>query len=424
MIFKSEEERDLALESISSDPADAPVGMTIDDFLEANERKIDEILNAEISEMTEEIPELVQSTQSEESELDKLRRRSEELENEQARMREEHANELEELRAKKQAEPARPPEPNIADTEIESLEKRISELESSLGEEIDVLDEDQAKKSRELSRLMVKLNLLSGKRNRAIIEDQRKEIETLKTVEVQKSQKKSEEASRKKSNEAIEDFRQTVPELKGKSYETLDTEYVDFAKKLASIYYDVAIADVTAGQAEVAVDKYMKKVPSIIDKAVAKGVKKPDGLEQYIVLSDVNNLRKGYIVDTTTGKWKKLKDNEGNPVTFPDFESAYNYYKKINKLPAKLNLDSDNRSTKSLMNALNQRSNVVELDESHKPGEIIEMSKSEAQNVMMKYSEDFIAIKARRNFNDPAVQEYNKALGILGEAMLTREDFE
>jgi prefoldin subunit 5 len=155
LIFKSEAEREAALQNVSSDPADAPVGVRIDDFLSENERKLDEILNAEISEITEEPalePEVLpEPIIEEDSELERLRKRAAKLEEDQARIIEEHE---EELRKVKATLPIEQEKPSAFDAQIESLEKKIEEIQSSLNDDIDVLDEDEAKKTRELNKLL------------------------------------------------------------------------------------------------------------------------------------------------------------------------------------------------------------------------------------------------------------------------------
>lgn len=465
--FSSEEERNKALNEISTDASDAPVGMSIDDFLEANEKKIDEIMSAEIvensteenlkqesskeikSETNEESEDQTQETQetqedqdveetqeklkTDPSEIEYLERRNEALKEQNQEIANNNAKEIEAL--KKQIEElknssnnstsTKQEEENLTvDSEISTIKKQIDDLENYMNrDDLDMYDEEYAKKSRELNRKSLKLTLLLNKRNEEIVAKHKREIEELKQTQKAERDNEKQKQNREKIYKSIESFRETVPELKGRKYEVMDEEYTEFAKEVAAIWYGTTPNKVNLNQAEIAVNKFMNGNPEIIERCKSKGLRAPEGLEQYMVLSDVNALRSGHILDKSTGEWTRLKDVNGNNIVFPDLNSAWDYYQRNNNLPKKLRLDKENQGAKQVVNALNKRANIVELDEAH-TGDISAMSKEQAQNIINTVDEDYIGMKARRNFDDPEVQEYNKALGILEWAQLVREDFE
>lgn len=455
IIFKTEDERAEAISKISSDPGDAPVGVNIEEFMRQNEEKLDEIMSTEITpegnpDIDKPIPNLEPDNEPEtvpdtvikpdppsvdnnvNEEVERLQRRNQSLQEQRDQLMDDHANDIAKLQRQiEEIKKGTPTSANVPDetlpidTEISNIQNEINQLEEFMNaDEVDVFDEESVKKMRKLNMLSIKLTGLVSKRSHQIVERQQNEINDIKKTQKIERDNEQRKNNRKTMFSAIEKFREEVPELHGRKYEEMDAEYTGFGREIASLWFDTPLNKVTGEQIEIAVNKYTKQVPELMERVNAKGIKAPEGLTKYIILSDINALRMGYVLDKTTGEWKQMTDSSGKNVVFPSLKAAWNHYKEENHLPAALKVDRDNASIKSVMSAINKRADVVELDSAHKTNDIVEMSKEAAQNIVSKYSEEYISMIARKNFDDPLIAEYNKALKALDMAGIDREDFE
>ena len=463
--FKSEEERSQAINEITTDFDDAPVGISHEEFMDQNERKLDEIMSAEIVEddpgtddssggdelgdqqsdqeagvqpegdqQVEPKPDAGEPPAKDPTEMEWLENRNKALKEQNEEIASNFSNELSVLKdeiarlksgSKEPSPEGKEEEALPVDSEISTIQKEIDDLETYMNrDDLDRYDEEYQKKQTKLSLNISKLNRLMNKRSEEIILKQKDEIRELKQVQKAERDSEKKDQNKKKIIKSIEKFRGSIPELKGREYEQMDDDYTEFAKELATIWYGVPLNELKKNQFDIAVNQYMKGNPSLHERCKLKGLKAPQDLEKYIVLSDVNWLRNGYVLDKSNGQWSRLKDPNGNNIVFPDMEAAWSYYKRNNNLPEKLVVDKTNESAKQVVNALSKRADIVELDEDHKSGSVNGMSKEAAENVLNKYPEEYIGMKARKNFDHPEVKEYNEALGILGEAQLTKEDFE
>jgi len=466
--FKTEEERAEALSKISSDPADAPVGVKIEDFMQQNEDKLDEIMDAEIKPDEEpdpnkgdgsdsdSIPSLepdknpaatpnpAQATKPkpddgdgrtpDDTDVARLQRRNEALQEQRDQLMADHSNDISKLQ--QQIDDLRKSKPSPSDgktdddslpidTEISVVQNEIKALEDFMNNgEVDVFDEESVKKMRKLNMLSIKLTGLVSKRSQQIIKLQQDEINDIKKTQKVERDNEQRKNNRKTMFKTIEQFRESVPELQGRAYADMDAEYTDFGREIASLWFDIPISKVTPENVEVAVNKYVKKVPELMERVYAKGLQAPKDLEKYVIISDVHALRMGFVLDKRTGEWKQMTDSRGKNVVFPSLKAAWNHYKEENTLPKANKVDKENKSAKGIIDAITKRANAVELDGSHKETDIVEMSKDNAQNIVAKYSEEYISLIARKNFDNPIVTEYNKALKALDMATLDREDFE
>jgi len=137
-------------------------------------------------------------------------------------------------------------------------------------------------------------------------------------------------------------------------------------------------------------------------------------MREFLVLSDINALKMGVKLNTTTGLWTELLNDDGKQINFPDLDTAYDYYKKQKGTTGQELLDAERAAAKSVMAAVMTRANPKELDVAH-VGEVnLEMDKETAAKIIQDTDEGEIIMEARRDINSKKVQLYNKASVVLG----------
>ena len=70
-------------------------------------------------------------------------------------------------------------------------------------------------------------------------------------------------------------------------------------------------------------------------RAVKEGVKIPEELDKFLMISEVNDIKNGIKYNRITGNFDHIKDEFGRPVIKESLDEAYkvsNYYKKINDI--------------------------------------------------------------------------------------------
>lgn len=449
LVFKSEEEREQALNAI---PEDAPPGMDIDDFKNETTAKIDEIMSAEIDENAKEEPgePAAQEPAAQEpanqdvsqrsvepnpeadaqNESELFRKNNEYLKEQQREMlanQNRLENEIKELRTKNQQE--KPAEKSAEqktnyDEEIANVQEEIEALEQEMNkEDVDVYEENYIKNLKKQNQLSLKLTTLNSKRHQDLIQQQQGEIASLKNDQALRQKQQREESVNKKTAQMVENFQSKYEELKThKTYNEMDTEYTDFAVSVAAQWFGKSPGEVTAPDTEIAMKKYLEGSPALIERLNTKGIGEPQDMKKFIVLSEVNALSKGYVMDKTSGKWTQLKDAFGNKVTFPNIDAAYAYYKQENGVNQQEVLQKQNESVQSFQSAVNERANPSDIQQEHRNAEVGEMTQDRADQIFKTYSETEVVLRGRKDFNDPVVQEYNKALKYMGYPVMEPGD--
>jgi outer membrane receptor for ferric coprogen and ferric-rhodotorulic acid len=141
------------------------------------------------------------------------------------------------------------------------------------------------------------------------------------------------------------------------------------------------------------------------------------------MLTDISTLQQGAVLDKFSGKWQQLKTPSGDDVRFPDLKSAYEHMQTQKGKRGEELLKAQQQAAQSMMHAMTRRADPVELtSENQGTGDVGGMTEDRAMQIIERYTPDSIMIRARKNFNDPLVQEYNKALKKLGHAVLDKED--
>jgi hypothetical protein len=459
MQFKTLEEQQAALDSISTDPADAPVNMKLDQWETETEAKIDEIMQAEITDTAqpepddeqarlippeERAPEPVQPQNIEQPvppvesqapsnpENEQLKRNNDYLRqqlNSQARQISERDKKFQEqidaLKNQNREEtPAKKPGPK-SETEHQMIAIRdeIKQLEEEMNnEENDYDTELNIKNLKKHSTLQLKLSALREQRQEELIRKQNNEINKLKNEHRLKKEKLDEDEAEDKRNRALEDFRKEIPELSGTvPFAQMETEYNSFAREVAAAYYSISPGDVQDNHAEVAMAAYLEGSPILNETLSSRGISEPSELRKFVVLSEIDGLRQGYVLDKLTGEFVEMKDPMGNKVTFPNHKSAYLYLQQENGEYGKKILSNVQKTQKNMMHAMTRRE-PVELTSNLQRGELDNMTTERAMEILEKYDTDFMAMRGRKNFRDPLFVEYNRALSKLGHATIDEDD--
>lgn len=443
LVFNTEEERQRAINDLPEDP---PVGVDIFEFQRESEKRLDEIMSAKIGkeeqnlkeedlddehqenyQKLDEVKEPVKKVEKVEKKDDEdsdrnanfLRQQRDELAR-KAKLLEDQINMLKSATVEKKDTT----DHTAYDKQISDVEAEINRLEQEMNKpDIDVYDDEYQKNLRKQNQLSVKLSSLNNQKSKDLWKSQMTELENLKNEQRLRRETHEKELQKVKSVEQIEKFREGIPELSTSiSYEQMDEEYTDFALNVASEWLGKTRDQVSVEETELAMQSYLSGAPNLVERIKSKSFKEPKELKKFIAISEINALAKGYVLDKSTGKWTQLKDHSGTPVRFPSHKAAYNYLKQERGDFAKDLVEKQNLSVKSFVDSTNKRVNPVEIDDAHNNGDVSDMSKDRAYDIVMKTSEKDIVLRARENFNDPQVIEYNKALKALDYPEISQSD--
>ncbi len=451
--FKSEEERAKAYEEIP-DVDDAPPGVKLDEWQEEMEKRIEEIDEAEIDEEFQSEPseeenqnagsepevtdsgsnESVPETNFAQARIDNLQEERKAMMAQFEKERNDMANKIKNLEEKFNSsssthQPDTEPEPDKKiqekDQEISNIQKQIDELEEAMNDVDDPFDEDVQKAVVKSSRLNSRLNRLMAEKYKIELSNNAKEIRELRERQEKdkrqleedqelKAQQKAQADTRAKTVKMLESFRNKEEFKSKKSFDALENEYANFAMDCAIADTGKAPNEITASDSEKAVQKYLDKTPLLLEKIREKGISEPEDMREFLIMSDVNALRMGVQLNKHTGEWNELLNDDGKQISFPDMESAYDYYKKQKGITGQELLNAERRAAKNIMAAIQKRANVKELNEAHETDRVEDMDKDMASKIISEWDEEEVIEIARRDINSKKVQTYNKALMTMG----------
>lgn len=476
VIFKNLDEKQAALDAIDTDP---PPGVNIDEFQTTTEAKIDEIMQAQVTGGSSTSPDAGNEPPPEgnlppepdmnlsaptpppasneppaesepdmniqentpaagpnlnkDQEMEILRRNNEYLKqlNETSnRDSDEKFEKLEkkidELKKQNKAPEKKGPKVEGLELEIGTVRKEIDDLEKLMNDDDDLYDtETQLKNVKKASQLQIKLSALREKKWEDLMSQQASELKTLKNDQTLKRKSLDDEDKDNKRDKTIEGFRTLVPALRGdKKYSEMEEEYSEFAVHVAAAYFNIDPRHVKAKDTEIAMQKYLTGNPILNESLMSRGVTEPEDMRKFVVLSEIDALRQGYVLDKLSGKFVPLKAVDGGSVNFPSHKSAYLHLQQENGEYGKDILKAQKIAAKNMMHAMTRRANPTELTHNEQRGPLDDMTEERADSIIEKYSTDEVVLRARKNFKDPLVVEYNKALAKIGHAQLTKEDLE
>lgn len=381
--------------------------------------------------------------------IQKIRKEHDEESRTLSRKLEEKEKESEQLR--QQLEAAKKVAPSGASTHVDGgeastldgdISKARGEIEA-LQAELDKLDDydpDSSPLMRKILTANTKLNSLTGKRLEIERKNQAKQREvaeqeskTRQEDEAAKSaaKKEAEEKDRqqRKAQEKIDDFKKDSDTFKSKkSYAEMEKDFISFGKKVAATYWDKDESKVTWKDIEFAMAKYLKGSPALKDSLETKGIDKeePKDMREYLVLSEVDLLMRGFTVDESTGEYVPVKNEvTGQQVTHPDFDSAYEYWKKKNGRKQQEMVEYAKKVQNQTIDALTKKGAAeLESTQGSKKGDV-EVSKEQAEESMTKLEKQILAKRISgtveesvermrmKNEADPLVVAYDKFFDII-----------
>jgi hypothetical protein len=448
MIFKTEEERQAAVDALPDTP---PEGVDPDKFVEELEEKMESIYNSEINpdyvpaapagdtpanEDPNNEPEITNDELEKnrikalEEERERVRREAEEYKAELAAERAERKKMAEEIKKIKEAKEKKVEIDNNVDEldkkifevsqEMERIRERRSKLDDPYGDEAIKSQDDLISLSNKYTELTNKKNAQAladlREQNERVLKEQENERKRLEEERKAKEAREAEQKTRERQYQAIDEFRDSVDELKGgASYAEMSQQYDSWANEVAQIFYGRNLTANESHLAEVAVQKYLDGTPDLLAKMREKGLTEPRDLRKYLVISETDLLMNGYEFDKNTGTWKEIKNNtNGQRVVLRDHQQAYNELLRKSGKSTQDILKASRDSAENLTRAMQKRAPATELQENHEAGTIEDMTIEEADKIFQNSDEMLIAKLYRENRADPKVVQFERAGKTLG----------
>ena len=347
--------------------------------------------------------------------------------------KEEYEAKIKELNAGSEPEPT---QQTLANQDrIEEIESKLSEMGTqvnSLIEEVEGVtdfydNEENIKKvvksqkiqtqmtalQNELSQLYKKNHEQTMKQLGEVSTKAEKEAQARKEEAEKEKQQKEAEAANEKFVNGLEEFRSGHDELKGRNYQEMENDYLQFRDKVAEVYYGKPVSQLTGAQREVAVFRYLDKTPQLVEQVTANGIQEPKDMDQYLKLSDISFALDGQQINKITGNIENITNVRGQKVNMASFDQAYNYIKEKNGITGQEKLDNEQKAVENYSQASQQRADVTELGSEHQVQDVNEMTSEEAFKIVNAADDVELVMKKRRNPQDPAVLTYEKASKVL-----------
>jgi len=425
LVFRSEDEKVAAIEAI---PMTCPKGKDPDEFMAEMDAQMQAIYDAQVDPAAAETPAAETPAAAdpippsrEVTDQDLAQNRIKALEEERASERAEFERKLAEanaaMEALKKAPAAAPASPaaNSKSQAMAAMREQIATLSSDLEKVEDMYaDEAHIKKLRDLNVLNTKFNMMLSEH----IESDREERATRERDALEAAKKESERTLNARKEEErmqkeitlIESFAKGKKEFKtDKTFNQMSEDYTNFGRELAAIWFGERPKTDEKGnqQVEYAVNKFLEGTPVLMEKAKAKGIAEPAGLRQYLQLTEIDLLMKGFQLNRATATWEPLLNSAGQRVSFPNHDAAYDYLRKISGQTKKDIAEAQGKSAQSLIDATGRRASAVELDSSAHGGGA-DISIEDATNLFSAMDEVEVANLYRTNRKHPKVIQYDQ----------------
>jgi hypothetical protein len=248
----------------------------------------------------------------------------------------------------------------------------------------------------------------------------REEAEQGKRVEIEKlqsqeKQRKAEDDYKREISE-IEEFRKSKKEFQTKlPFDKLAEEYSAWASNIAEEYFGTRPAANDTEKLEIAVNKYLEGTPVLLERLKIKGIKEPEGMRQYLTLTEVDLTMQGYQLNKDNGKWEPIKNARGQQVKFPDRETAYDYYMKTTGKGKKELIEAQRKAVDDFQAATNRRTPPVELENGHGGGDAFDnMTEDDALKMYEQFDETTLAILYRKDPTNKKILDYDRVAEKLG----------
>jgi len=307
-------------------------------------------------------------------------------------------------------------------SKISEVQKEIARIRAEKSSLTDPYSEDSMKKTDELLKLSDALSDLRDKKHdqafkemqeKASKEEKERQDENERNKKAKEAKAIEEADTKAKSarNTAIDNFRDRTPELKGTvPYAQMSADYDKFAAQVSEIFYGRPLTADEAGNAEIAIQKYLEGTPDLVAKVKQKNLKEPADMRKFLVMSEIDLLMQGWSFNKTTGRWDAIKNEiTGEKVTLANHDQAFSEYQRRNGKPIQDILKASQASADSLLGAIEQRPRAIELTGSQEAGTIDEMTQEEAVKIFTSADENLMAKLIKDSPTDPRLIQFERA---------------
>ena len=180
-----------------------------------------------------------------------------------------------------------------------------------------------------------------------------------------------------------------------------------------------------------AVAKYLAKTPALLSKVESVGLQEPDYYRQWLVLDEVDALRNGYVRDSRTKQWTTRHSQDGGRrVQFPDMQSAYDEYRRINGMANTDVSKAVHQNTQQIVGAMATRDKgLVTMDESKtampgQPGVLAEEEANRKLDDLERIGGQDEALRRAAQGDLSMIEQYNIAMAGLGQEPLPKHLYE
>ena len=319
---------------------------------------------------------------------------------------------------------------------LESLDGEINELDEDDPSGFSLM-RDLRKKEKVYNGLLQKrTNYLDEQQSKIKEESDRKSTELANKTKADEAQTK--EFGERRSS--INDFLQQSSDFQTtNSYDQVEKNSIDFGRQLASVYYNKSADQVGWKEFEIATKEYLSQTPAFMKKLGETGMgpnsplSEPKDFRTYLVASEVELLQRGKKINPETGAWEDVMVN-GQKVTHPDMQSAYDYWKRINGVQAQERISDMDKGAQEILRAINQ-SGAIEISSSdagaQKEGVKANMNYEDAvksYSILEKQGreegfsqlEDWITQLERANPGDSRVKMWDECVSVMETATSKR----
>lgn len=161
---------------------------------------------------------------------------------------------------------------------------------------------------------------------------------------------------------------------------------------------------------------YLNGLPELVSRANEVGISKPSNYDKWVFVDNMDAIRSGYIRNQNN-EWEQRYDQvTGKPISFPDVESAYNWWlDQTGKRQEKI-LEEKRRDTSAVVDAINRRDNsVVQLDESQMSEGSDTLTEEKATEIL-QYADVETAMQKAMMGDTDVLNRINAALTRLGRS--------
>lgn len=212
------------------------------------------------------------------------------------------------------------------------------------------------------------------------------------------------------------------PELKmDQRFDDATADAMAFHNELGVHYTGKPASELTNTDIAAAVAAYLAESPQLVQRVNVAGAQEPYNYRKWLALDQIDALRTGSYRDPRTKVWKqRYSPDNGNPVQFPDMQSAHAEYLRITGKDKAVVAAAVRDNTRQLVDAMTRRDNgLVQMDTSKtlQGDAAVEATVKQAEEFLNTHDFDDVRRLARRG-NRALWDQYNVSLKVLGQEPL------